>query len=393
MSAPPKRFGLIVKQKEEPKRAPVRVSSVFGDDDDDEAPATATNTSSASVIRIQKAAEREHQKAEAEDPTIFDYDGNYDEIQAIKNEKKEEARKADKNKESKYAEAIIKAHARRQLEQFSREERQQIKEREKEAGEFDDKEVFVTGAYRKQQEEVKKYREQEAEEAAFNDMTSVQKQKMWEMGMGRTLLNDLARDPTAIKQRKMEKKNVRKREDSGDEEEQKEDVKKKEEPKKKSIYDTDSEDDEKKSKAPEAPKKNFEGELKAGLNLVTKKATTHAERIRQRNFTPTPPSSDDEAPKPAPRAVGDHRRSSSPRRSRDHAQRNQREKTKSKSPEPPKAQKTSLKDKLKPKRIDKAARLDGLKAILAQRNTEKDIEEARQRYFERREQGLVVPPL
>ncbi|CAO4371338.1 unnamed protein product [Caenorhabditis nigoni] len=388
MSAPPKRFGLIVKQKEEPKRAPVRVTSVFGDDDDDEAPATATNTSSASVIRIQKAAEREHQKAEAEDPTIFDYDGNYDEIQAIKNEKKEEARKADKNKESKYAEAIIKAHARRQLEQFSREERQQIKEREKEAGEFDDKEVFVTGAYRKQQEEVKKYREQEAEEAAFNDMTSVQKQKMWEMGMGRTLLNDLARDPTAIKQRKMEKKNVRKREDSGDEEEKKEDVKKKEEPKKKSIYDTDSEDD----KRAEPPKKNFEGELKAGLNLVTKKATTHAERIRQRNFTPTPPSSDDEgAPRPAPRAVGDHRRSSSPRRSRDTHRRS--EKSKSKSPELPKAQKTSLKDKLKPKRIDKAARLDGLKAILAQRNTEKDIEEARQRYFERREQGLVVPPL
>ncbi|PIC39726.1 hypothetical protein B9Z55_011323 [Caenorhabditis nigoni] len=391
MSAPPKRFGLIVKQKEEPKRAPVRVTSVFGDDDDDEAPATATNTSSASVIRIQKAAEREHQKAEAEDPTIFDYDGNYDEIQAIKNEKKEEARKADKNKESKYAEAIIKAHARRQLEQFSREERQQIKEREKEAGEFDDKEVFVTGAYRKQQEEVKKYREQEAEEAAFNDMTSVQKQKMWEMGMGRTLLNDLARDPTAIKQRKMEKKNVRKREDSGDEEEKKEDVKKKEEPKKKSIYDTDSEDD----KRAEPVKKNFEGELKAGLNVVTKnsvkKATTHAERIRQRNFTPTPPSSDDEAPKPAPRAVGDHRRSSSPRRSRDTHRRS--EKSKSKSPEPPKAQKTSLKDKLKPKRIDKVARLDGLKAILAQRNTEKDIEEARQRYFERREQGLVAPPL
>lgn len=55
---------------------------------------------SASVIRVQKAAEREHQKAEAEDPTIFDYDGNYDEIQAIKNEKVR-ARKVE-NRKKKY---------------------------------------------------------------------------------------------------------------------------------------------------------------------------------------------------------------------------------------------------------------------------------------------------
>ncbi|EFP10629.1 CRE-CCDC-55 protein [Caenorhabditis remanei] len=384
-------LGLNIKQKEEPKRVAIKVASVFGDDDDDDMPATATNAASASVIRVQKQAEREHQKAEAEDPTIFDYDGNYDEIQAIKNEKKEEARKADKKRESKYAESIIKAHARRQLETFSREERQQIKEREKEGDEFADKEVFVTGAYRKQQEEVKKYREQEAEEAAFNDMTSVQKQKMWEMGMGRTLLNDLARDPTAIKQRKKEQKNVRKREDSGDEEEKElgEDKKKPE----KSIYDSDSEEEKPKIEAP--PQKNFEGELKPGLNKVTKKATTRAERV-QRNFTPTPPSSDDEgAPRPAPRALGDHRSSrrsgsGSPRRSRDSGRRGSEvEKTE----EPVKAPKISLKEKLKPKKIDKVARLEGLKEILKQRNTENDIEEARQRYFERREQGIVVPPL
>lgn len=347
---------------------------------------------SASVIRVQKAAEREHQKAEAEDPTIFDYDGNYDEIQAIKNEKKEEARKADKNRESKYAENIIKAHARRQLEQFSREERQQLREREKEGDEFDDKEVFVTGAYRKQQEEVKKHREQEAEEAAFNDMTSVQKQKLWEIGMGRTLLNDLARDPTAIKQRKKEQKNVRKREDSDEEIDPKPEKsdKKPAEKLKKSIYSDDSDEE----KAPKPPQKNFEGDLKPGLNTVSKKkATTHAERIRQRNYTPTPPSSDDEGAR-APRA---RRRTSSPsptsRKSIESRESGSRRSPEGKSEKSEKAPKISLKDKLKPKKIDKEARLDGLKEILKQRNTEEDIEAARQRYFERKEQGIVVPPL
>ncbi|CAI2348752.1 unnamed protein product [Caenorhabditis sp. 36 PRJEB53466] len=365
-----KKYGLSIPKKAEPKQAPLRVASVFGDDDDDdEAPATATNAASASVIRVQKAAEREHQKAQAEDPSIFDYDSNYDEIQAIKNEKKEEARKADKTRDSKYAENIMKAHARRQLEQFSREERQQLKEREKEGDEFADKETFVTGAYRKQQEEVKKYREKEAQEAAFNDMTSVQHQKMWQMGIGRTLLDDIARDPTAIKQRKEKQKNVRQRTDQSPSP-TRESEQKKEKEVKKSIYSDEEEEVDKRSPPPR--QKNFEGELKPGLNKVTKKATTHAERIRQRNFTPTPSSSDDEGGPPR------RRRSPSPRdrRSRERsAKKNEEEDVDVK----PEIRKISLKEKLKPKKIDKVARLKGLKEILKQRNTEKEIKEAQQR--------------
>lgn len=43
----------------------------------------------------------------------------------------------------KYAQQIIQAHKRRILEQQSREERKQIKEREAENGKFDDKEVIL----------------------------------------------------------------------------------------------------------------------------------------------------------------------------------------------------------------------------------------------------------
>lgn len=43
-------------------------------------------------------AKREHEKALAEDPTVFDYDAIYDELQAKKTEKVAGAKAADKEK-------------------------------------------------------------------------------------------------------------------------------------------------------------------------------------------------------------------------------------------------------------------------------------------------------
>lgn len=43
-------------------------------------------------------AKREHEKALAEDPTIFDYDNVYDELQAKKNQKIAEIKAADKER-------------------------------------------------------------------------------------------------------------------------------------------------------------------------------------------------------------------------------------------------------------------------------------------------------
>lgn len=96
---------------------------------------------SASTIRVQKHAERQHESALAADPTIFDYDASYDEIQAVKDAKIAAQKEKDKERKSKYAEDIIKSHKRREIEKQSREERQQQREREKEGDEFADKEV------------------------------------------------------------------------------------------------------------------------------------------------------------------------------------------------------------------------------------------------------------
>lgn len=60
----------------------------------------------------------------------------------------------------KYAHKLIETHKRRELEKLLHDERTYRKEREQEAGEFEDKEVFITGEYRKQIEEREKFRKE-----------------------------------------------------------------------------------------------------------------------------------------------------------------------------------------------------------------------------------------
>ncbi|CAJ0598661.1 unnamed protein product [Cylicocyclus nassatus] len=404
-----KQYGLVLKKKpDKPITKPQQVASVFGDDDDEAEKVDVSNQiQSASTLRVQKHAERLQEMALAEDPTIFDYDASYDQIQALRDEKIAERKKADKERKSKYALDIIKAHKRRELEQQSREERQQQKERVEEGGQFADKEVFVTGAYRKQMEEVQKFREEEEYEKRFNELTSVEHQKAWQAGFGRTLLNELARGEQSMMQKgelhgqdgsasaivttKKKARNIRQRQrgssQSSDEEEatttvvEKSTVKEKIVKEKKSIYSDDEDDTQPKF---EPPKKNFPGELKPGLNRVVK-AQTKSEKLRERQFTPTPPSSDDEGHDPRKRGRdGDRHRGERG----SHAHRT-RENGDSKE----KKEKESLKKKLEPKKDDKVQRLIRLKEILKQRNGPEQIEEFRRRYLERRENGVVVPPL
>ncbi|XGW13599.1 hypothetical protein V3C99_000154 [Haemonchus contortus] len=395
-----KQYGLILTKKTE-KTVIRPVASVFADDDDDsEKVDVSGKIQSASTLRVQKHAERLQEMAIAEDPTIFDYDASYEQIQAARDEKIAERKKADKERKSKYALDIIKAHKRRELEQQSREERQQQKERQEEGDQFADKEVFVTGAYRKQMEEVQKFREEEAYEKRFNELTSVEHQQAWQAGFGRTLLNELARGEQSLMEKgslhhgeegastsakeaaanKTKIRNIRRRkvsdQQSSDEEAEEEVVAKSSEKKnvkKKSIYSDDEDDSQPKF---EPPKKNFPGELKPGLNRVVK-APTKSEKLKERQFTPTPPSSDNEDV---------------------HYQKRRREKTEQKLDKrrisnDRKESTESLKKRIEPNKEDKKVRLARLKEILKQRNGPEEIEEFRKRYLERKESGIVVPPL
>jgi hypothetical protein len=62
----------------------------------------------------------------------------------------------------------MEAHKKRELEKLIHDEHTYKKDREKEAGEFEDKETFITGAYRQQIEERNKFREELEERDKFD---------------------------------------------------------------------------------------------------------------------------------------------------------------------------------------------------------------------------------
>ena len=109
---------------------------------------------------------RKQKKEEAPiDESIYDYDGAYDALHAQDNEPKQVDRKA------RYMDNILAASEVRKRDQLRAKDKVLQREREAEGDDFADKEKFVTGAYKEQQEEVRRAEEQErakeeAEEAA-----------------------------------------------------------------------------------------------------------------------------------------------------------------------------------------------------------------------------------
>lgn len=64
---------------------------------------TSSNEVTSSTVRAKMQARREHEKALAEDPTVFDYDNVYEDLQAMKNEKITEIKAADKERKVRLA--------------------------------------------------------------------------------------------------------------------------------------------------------------------------------------------------------------------------------------------------------------------------------------------------
>uniref|UniRef100_A0A8D8CBG7 Nuclear speckle splicing regulatory protein 1 n=2 Tax=Culex pipiens TaxID=7175 RepID=A0A8D8CBG7_CULPI len=123
----------------------------------------------------KRQARAAQQKALAEDPTVYQYDELYDEMDS----KRKEA-KVDKSKEErkpKYIGKLLETADKRKKEQERRIERQVQKEREAEGEKFQDKESFVTSAYRAKLEEMKKAEEEEKREEYLESIGDVTKQK------------------------------------------------------------------------------------------------------------------------------------------------------------------------------------------------------------------------
>jgi hypothetical protein len=113
-----------------------------------------------SMSRAEKKAQEEALKMDA---SVFDYDGVYDGMKAAE-QKLEQAKKVEsEERKPKYIESFLASAQTRRLDRLRAEEKMLQIEREKEGDQFVDKEKFVTEAYKKQMEEVRKAEEEEKE--------------------------------------------------------------------------------------------------------------------------------------------------------------------------------------------------------------------------------------
>ncbi|XP_016057451.1 PREDICTED: nuclear speckle splicing regulatory protein 1 isoform X3 [Miniopterus natalensis] len=188
MAIPGRQYGLILPKKAQKLHPVLQKPSVFGNDsDDDETSVSESLQREAAKKQAMKQTKLEIQKALAEDSTVYEYDSIYDEMQ----KKKEESNPKlllGKDRKPKYIHNLLKAVEIRKKEQEKRMEKKIQREREMEKGEFDDKEAFVTSAYKKKLQERAEEEEREKRAAALEARLDVTKQKDLS-GFYRHLLN------------------------------------------------------------------------------------------------------------------------------------------------------------------------------------------------------------
>ena len=167
------------------KRAPI---SGFGDDsDEDETFASSTLASGKTSKESQKTKPPKisqygdlsssrtstlHSKSAQDlDPSIYDYDGVYDAIHASKKRKSSPSAEGGSpddpsgtpRPKARYINNLLASSKIRERDALRAKDRMLAKEREAEGDEFKDKEKFVTAAYKRQQEEMRKAEAEEAE--------------------------------------------------------------------------------------------------------------------------------------------------------------------------------------------------------------------------------------
>ncbi|ORX33583.1 coiled-coil domain-containing protein 55-domain containing protein [Kockovaella imperatae] len=145
--------------------------NLFGDDDDEDSgrqsgpslagPSKPQATRPGEKKPISRAERRAQEEALRVDATVFDYDGVYDGMKAAEREIERAKKEETAERKPKYTESFLAAAQTRKLDRLRAEEKMLQLEREKEGGQFDDKDKFVTEAYKKQMEEVRKAEEEE----------------------------------------------------------------------------------------------------------------------------------------------------------------------------------------------------------------------------------------
>lgn len=151
--------------------------SVFGDDSDSDAEdRRMAKLGSLGPGDAQKRQTRIMQtRALEEDPTIFQYDELYDDMENKRKEAKITTKTAEEKK-PKYIKTLLETAEKRKREYERRIERQVQKERDAEGEMYKDKESFVTSAYKQKLEEMQQAEEEEKRAEYLESIGDVTKQ-------------------------------------------------------------------------------------------------------------------------------------------------------------------------------------------------------------------------
>ncbi|KAF2291881.1 hypothetical protein GH714_035978 [Hevea brasiliensis] len=144
-------------QAKKPPRPPLQAPLGFHDDDDEDNVEKEISRQAAKNKSL-KDIEEQHKKALEEDPSVFDYDGVYDEMKLKIAQPREQDRE---ERKPKYIQALIKKAEQRQREHEIIYEKKLAKERSKDDHLYADKDKFVTSAYKKKLAEQAKWIEEE----------------------------------------------------------------------------------------------------------------------------------------------------------------------------------------------------------------------------------------
>ncbi|XP_077295629.1 uncharacterized protein LOC143917886 [Arctopsyche grandis] len=171
-----KQYGLILPDKQGSKKTSLAFSAsrnVFGDESESDDDGNAMNAPSRQGDKIKRQIRVVQEKALEDDPTVYQYDELYDDIEKKKQEK-QSIKKEDKK--PKYIEKLLTAAEKRKKENERRVERQIQKEREEEGDKFADKESFVTTSYKNKLEEMRLDEQKQRREDYLEEICDVTKQ-------------------------------------------------------------------------------------------------------------------------------------------------------------------------------------------------------------------------
>lgn len=160
-----------------PSAKPLNNGSIFADDEDEDedkdktrqrevrfglnqaqSKKPADSDKNFTNLSAMHSSKKHAQEAEELDPSIYSYDAVYDSLHA----KPDKSAATNQSEVPKYMTNLLRSAEIRKRDLLRARDRQLAKEREAEGDEFADKETFVTGAYKAQQEEMRKLEEEEA---------------------------------------------------------------------------------------------------------------------------------------------------------------------------------------------------------------------------------------